>query len=234
MDKRLISLLGGMLLFLAACGKPSGETRSEATPSAPPPPQEESQSGTPEEKAAIDAGKPFLEAILRADYSAAYDQLSSHAKASMSLSQFVPPSGDSGAKEPAPLSNVTVQDFQSFMEKAIAFHGKPAKVISSSVMGLGPEALSGKGAAIERAFTIGLMPDTIPVEIRKASIRSQIGVTLSDEELKKTAQQEGISVEELQKDESFSPYCNLKVVLVEEDGKLKVGYFEFTPPSMMD
>jgi len=48
------------------------------------------------------------------------------------------------------------------------------------------------------------------------------------------AQQEGISVEELKKEESFDPYLNLKVVLVEEDGELKVGYFEFLPPSMMD
>jgi hypothetical protein len=48
------------------------------------------------------------------------------------------------------------------------------------------------------------------------------------------AQTQGISVEELKKDENFDPYFNLKVVLVEEDGELKVGYFEFLPPSMMD
>ena len=48
------------------------------------------------------------------------------------------------------------------------------------------------------------------------------------------AQQQGISVEELKKDEDFDPYCNLKVVLVEEGGQLKVGYFEFLPPSIMD
>jgi hypothetical protein len=41
-------------------------------------------------------------------------------------------------------------------------------------------------------------------------------------------------VEELKKEEAFYPYLNLKVVLVEEDGELKVGYFEFLPPSMMD
>ena len=45
---------------------------------------------------------------------------------------------------------------------------------------------------------------------------------------------EGISVEELKKREDFDPYFNLKVVLVEEGGQLKVGYFEFLPPSMMD
>ena len=46
--------------------------------------------------------------------------------------------------------------------------------------------------------------------------------------------QQGITVEELKKDENFEPYFNLKVVLVEEAGQLKVGYVEFMPPSMMD
>ena len=43
-----------------------------------------------------------------------------------------------------------------------------------------------------------------------------------------------ISVEDLKKSEDFDPYFNLKVVLVEEGGQLKIGYFEFLPPSMMD
>jgi len=41
-------------------------------------------------------------------------------------------------------------------------------------------------------------------------------------------------VDELKKDENFDPYFNLKIILVEEDGQLEVGYFEFLPPSMMD
>jgi hypothetical protein len=44
---------------------------------------------------------------------------------------------------------------------------------------------------------------------------------------------EGITVEELKKSEDFDPYFNLKVVLVDDGGELKIGYFEF-PPSMMD
>jgi len=38
----------------------------------------------------------------------------------------------------------------------------------------------------------------------------------------------------LQKDPDFQPYFNLKVVLVEEASALRVGYFEFLPPSMLD
>jgi hypothetical protein len=38
----------------------------------------------------------------------------------------------------------------------------------------------------------------------------------------------------LKKSEDFDPYFNLKVVLIEDGGQLKVGYFEFLPLSMMD
>ena len=48
------------------------------------------------------------------------------------------------------------------------------------------------------------------------------------------AQREGISVEDLKKSEDFDPYLNLKIVLVEEGGQLKIAYFEFLPPSMLD
>ena len=41
-------------------------------------------------------------------------------------------------------------------------------------------------------------------------------------------------MEELKNSPDFEPYFNIKVVLVEENGQLKVGYFEFLPPSMMD
>ncbi|HEX4696790.1 MAG TPA: hypothetical protein VH254_03880 [Candidatus Udaeobacter sp.] len=41
-------------------------------------------------------------------------------------------------------------------------------------------------------------------------------------------------MEDLKKGEDFDPYFNLKIVLVDEAGQLKIGYFEFMPPSMMD
>jgi hypothetical protein len=88
--------------------------------------------------------------------------------------------------------------------------------------------------AMDSMFAIGAMPDSIPAEIRRASLRGQIHTELSSEELEKVAQEQGISVEKLKKEEDFDPYLNLKVVLVEEDGELKVGYFEFLPPSIMD
>ena len=87
---------------------------------------------------------------------------------------------------------------------------------------------------MDSMFAIGAMPDWIPANIRRASLRGQIHTELSPQELQKVAQQQGLSVEELKKEEDFDPYLNLKVVLVEEGGQLKVGYFEFLPPSIMD
>ncbi|MGC2626978.1 MAG: hypothetical protein WA269_09090, partial [Candidatus Udaeobacter sp.] len=78
------------------------------------------------------------------------------------------------------------------------------------------------------------MPDWIPANIRRASLRGQIHTELSPQELQNAAQREGISVEDLKKSEDFDPYFNLKIVLVDEGGHLKVGYFEFLPPSMLD
>jgi hypothetical protein len=63
---------------------------------------------------------------------------------------------------------------------------------------------------------------------------ANVTAELSPQELEKVAKTQGITVEELKKEEDFDPYFNLKVVLVEEGGQLKVGYFEFLPPSMMD
>ena len=88
--------------------------------------------------------------------------------------------------------------------------------------------------AMDSMFAIGAMPEWIPADIRRASLRGQVHTELSPQELQNAAQREGISVEDLKKSEDFDPYFNLKVVLVNEGGQLKVGYFEFLPPSMLD
>jgi hypothetical protein len=87
---------------------------------------------------------------------------------------------------------------------------------------------------MDSMFAIGAMPEWIPADIRKASLRGQIHTELSPQELQNVAQREGISVEELNKNGGLDPYFNVKVVLVEEGGQLKIGYFEFLPPSIWD
>jgi hypothetical protein len=222
--------LAAAAFLLAGCGKAPSESTASGPDST-----EQTEELSPAEKAAVSAAQPFLNAIVNGDYPAAYALLSPYAKASMSPGQFVPPpEKNSAAHETKALTNPSLQDFQGFMAAAVNHYGKPAKILSSNVMSTDPNELAGKGAAIETAFIIGLMPSSTPVEIRRASVRSQIGVILPPDQLKKIAEERGMTVEELQKDEDSSFYFNLKVVLIEEGGALKVGYFEFTPPSMLD
>jgi hypothetical protein len=54
-------------------------------------------------------------------------------------------------------------------------------------------------------FAVGAIPDWIPADIRKASLRGQIHTELSPQELQNVAQREGISVEELKKSEDLIP-----------------------------
>ena len=133
---------------------------------------------------------------------------------------------------------MTAEQFAYLMQYVEAAHGAPRAPKMLHVFSTNPDVLNRRSkeqfCAMDSMFAIGAMPDWIPADIRRASLRGQIHTELSPQELQRAAQQEGISVEELQKDENFDPYLNLKVVLVEEGGQLKVGYFEFLPPSMLD
>lgn len=200
------------------------------------PPSGESESLTPQEKTIQAAAKPFLDAIAAGDYAKAHAQLSSHAKARMSPSQFIQPADEAAhaANQRQAAVNVSPRDFQLFVTKTANEYGTPSKVISADQIETDSAILQGKGDALETAFSIGLIPDTVPAQIRRGAVRAQIGVKLAPAQLKEIADRDGMTVEELEKSEDFEPYCNLKVVLVDEVGTLKVGYFEFTPPSMWD
>ena len=153
----------------------------------------------------------------------------------MSLNQFTPAAerADFQRNESNPLTNVTAEQFADLMKMVEAAHGTPRSPKMLHVFSTDAEVLNRRSkeqfGAVDSLFAIGAMPDSIPADVRRASLRGQIHTELSPQELEKVAQTEGISVEELKKDENFDPYFNLKVVLVEEDGELKVGYFEFLP-----
>jgi hypothetical protein len=194
----------------------------------------------PDERKYLLATKPFLIAIANRKYADAYALLSSHAKARMSFNQFTPAEEQATFQqiESNPYMNVTAEQFAYLMRYVEAARGAPRAPKMLSVFSTDPDVLNRRSreqfGAMDSMFAIGAMPDWIPANIRRASLRGQIHTALSPQELAKVAQQEGISVEALKKDEDFDPYLNLKVVLVEEGGQLKIGYFEFLPPSMLD
>jgi hypothetical protein len=186
------------------------------------------------------AAKPFLIAIANRKYADAYALLSRYAKARMSFNQFTPAEDDATYQqyEQSPYDNVTAEQFAYLMQYVEAARGAPRAPKMLHVYSTDPEVLNRRSkeqfGAVDSMFAIGAMPEWIPADIRKASLRGQIATELSPQELQNLAQREGISVEELKKDEDFDPYLNVKLVLVEEGGQLSVGYFEFLPPSIWD
>ncbi|MGC2353680.1 MAG: hypothetical protein WA496_09805 [Candidatus Udaeobacter sp.] len=234
------SVIAAILLpaFLINCGKKTQGGKERAAQKS----EDDflDKDAKPDERKYLLAAKPFFIAIANRKYADAYALLSSHAKARMSFNQFTPAEEQATFQqyESQPYMNVTAAQFAYLMQYVEAARGAPSGPKMLSVFSTEPDVLNRRSkeqfGAMDSMFAIGAMPDWIPANIRRASLRGQIHTELSQQELQKVAQQQGISVEELKKDEDFDPYLNLKVVLVEEGGQLKVGYFEFLPPSMMD
>lgn len=237
---RVTTLIAAILLpgLLTSCGKkgPGGEKNTAQK-------SEDDfldKDAKPDERKYLVAAKPFFVAVANRRYPDAYALLSSHARARMSFNQFTPAEDQATFQqyESQPYSNVTAEQFAYLMQYVEAARGAPRAPKMLSVFSTDSDVLNRRSkeqfGAMDSMFAIGAMPDWIPAAIRRASLRGQIHTELSPQELQKVAQQQGISMEELKKDENFDPYFNLKVVLVEENGQLRVGYFEFLPPSMMD
>jgi hypothetical protein len=194
----------------------------------------------PDERKYLLAAKPFFIAVANRKYADAYALLSSHAIARMSLEQFKPSEqeSDSQQNQAYVFDNVTADQFAYLMQYVQAAHGATRAPKMLHVFSTDSHVLNRRSkeqfGAMDSMFAIGAMPDWIPADIRRASLRGQIHTELSPQELEKVAATEGISVEELKKSEDFDPYFNLKVVLVDDGGELKIGYFEFLPPSIWD
>jgi len=221
-------------MLLTSCGKkgPDGEKKTAQK-------SEDDfldKDAKPDERKYLLAAKPFFIAIANRKYPDAYALLSTHARARMSFNQFTPAEEQATFQqyESNPYTNVTAEQFAYLMQYVEAARGAPRAPKMLSVFSTDPDVLNRRSreqfGAMDSMFAIGAMPDWIPAAIRRASLRGQIHTELSPQELERVAAQQGVTVEALRKSEDF----NLKVILVEENGLLKVGYFEFLLPSMMD
>ena len=227
-------LLSAAAIIISGCGQKS-ETVSVAAKEA---------ALDAEVKAAerpyFDAAKPFAEAISARDYAKAYGYLSSHAKARMSRNQFVAPEDDNAYKknEASVSVNPGPEEFARLMNATEKEYGKPSKLSVLDVFSTDRVVLSGKATStedkLEAMFAIGMMPASVPADLRRASLRSKVAVELSSEQLAESAKALQMSPEKLKADPDFQPSVTLKMVLVEEAGALKVGYFEFLPPGIWD
>jgi len=194
----------------------------------------------PDERKYLLAAKPFFVAVASRKYADAHALLSRYAIARMSLEQFKPSESDADAQQNQAyvFDNVTAEQFAYLMQYVEAARGAPRAPKMLHVFSTDADVLNRRSTeqfgAMDSMFAIGAMPEWIPADIRRASLRGQIHTELSPQELEKVAATHGITVEELKKSDDFDPYLNLKVVLVDESGQLKIGYFEFLPPSIMD
>ncbi|MCW8128825.1 MAG: hypothetical protein KIS92_00445 [Planctomycetota bacterium] len=227
----LVLGISGMLFSCGGGGK-SGESALAETGEA---------EVTAEERPFYDAGKPFFEAVARRDYEAAYAMLSSHARTRFSKNQITLPDDMAEVnRNDAAAVPITAADLALKMAQVEKEYGKPAELQSYHVYTIEKAVLTKTKkeelGELDSAFALGTMPDSTPMDIRRASLKGQIRVELTEERLAQIAKDEGIKLEDLKENMSVEggPYFNLKAVLVEEHGELKVGYFEVRPPSMLD
>jgi len=225
-------------VLLTGCGKKGQEGEKETVQKS----EDDflDKDAKPDERKYLLAAKPFFMAVASRRYADAYALLSRYAIARMSLEQFKPAPEDSDSQQSQSYAfdNVTPEQFSYLMQYVEAAHGAPRAPKMLHVFSTDPDVLNRRSkeqfGAMDSMFAIGAMPEWIPADIRRASLRGQIHTELSPQELEKVAAKEGISVEDLKKSDDFDPYFNLKLVLVEEGGQFKIGYFEFLPPSIMD
>lgn len=236
----LVIVLASILLplLLTGCGKNSQEEKKNNVQKG-----EDAfldPTAKPDERKYLLAAKPFFVAVANRKYADAYALLSRYAKARMSFNQFTPAEDDATYQqyEQSPYDNVTAEQFAYLMQYVEAARGAPRAPKMLHVYSTDPDVLNRRSkeefGAVDSMFAVGAIPDWIPADIRKASLRGQIHTELSPQELQIVAQREGMSVEDLKKSEDFDPYFNVKLILVEEGGQLSVGYFEFLPPSIWD
>jgi len=215
-----------------SCGK---KTERPASNTVAPSPAEEN---TPlETQRYVQAAERFVRAVANRKYDEAYGMLSSHAKSRMTPNQFVAPADALTLQHDllSPLSEVSAKKFDDLMKEVEELYGVPQAIESLVVFSTDPSVLArlkqDESGHLDCADAIGAMPDAIPTEIRRASIHAQIATQLTPSQLEQTAAAMDLKPEELQDDPSFKPSFNMKLVLVEEDGQVVVGYFEVLPAS---
>ena len=191
---------------------------------------------SPQEIDCLLAAKDFYVAVADGDYERAYDLLSEHATRNVHPYQFAPAeaAGRATGSDPARLDQLTKADFVSEMQELAQRFGPPRDVLDLYLYESDPDVLSGKGDRLDVMFAIGMMPDSVPAELRKAAFRGEIRCRFKEEDMPQVMDETGLSAEELEHSDDFYPYFNLKTVVLAEEGELRVGYFEFLPPSILD
>jgi hypothetical protein len=196
------------------------------------------------EKPYLEASRAILKSLEQRDYSKFYDSFSPLAFQGCDSGQFAP--RDDNPTSPATtkkLNGLTRDEFLQQMAQMESILGIPWRLDSVYVQTIDKEELAGRADALTNAFNIGAISSEIPAEIRRASLRAQIKIQLPEEAAQTIAQELKIPIEDVRAGKIPEndvdhldewPYLTFKYVLIEDQGQLKIGYFEFLPPSMLD
>ena len=180
------------------------------------------------EKEQLLAGRPFHEAIANRDYEGAFALLSDYAKQDVSRRQVAQNLSLAEEKDLAQkprIESLTLATFKEWMAKFEQVYGTPLEINEMAVDEMDPEILAGGGNAMDTAFSIGLISDNVPPEIRRSVIRSYITGRHTEKNAQFLMESEGLTEAEVH--EYLEPQYEMKTVMVEIDGQLKVGHFEF-------
>ncbi|OAI51830.1 hypothetical protein AYO47_06790 [Planctomyces sp. SCGC AG-212-M04] len=165
----------------------------------------------------IKAARPFVDAISQKRYEAAFAELSPLAVANAYRDQFIPRT--EREQQRTSVAPLTQESFKELMGEAEKVLGTPISLESLDVVSRDPEILSGRGDAIERSYVMGGTPESVPTSVRRAALQAMIATKHPDFPDAK---------------DGDGPSLKLKIILTEEDGKLRVGYFELSLPSILD
>ena len=127
-----------------------------------------------------------------------------------------------------------VEKMNAIVERAGKFYGMESLYVESTDAGILAGKTRDNWDKLDVMYAIGMMSEKVPTDIRRASVRGMITLEFTPEAAEQLKKQWGVANLDELYEEGEAPYCKLKTVLVEEDGELKVAYFEFVPPSMLD
>src|SRR5947207_11129506 len=177
---RVTTLIAAILL--TSCGKKAPEGKKNTAQKS----EDDflDKDAKPDERKYLVAAKPFFIAVANRKYADAYALLSSHARARMSFNQFTPAEEQATFQqyESQPYVNVTAAQFAYLMQYVEAARGTPRAPKTLYVFSTNPDVLNRRSkeqfGAMDSMFAIGAMPDWIPANIRRASLRGQIHIEL--------------------------------------------------------
>lgn len=197
----------------------------------------------PEEARYLKAAQPILDAIAARDYGRLFDLTSPLALKRVEAFQFAPAHDAEGEPLDRPaLHNVTREQFLEGLKRMEEELGTPLEIQHAYILTADPEELAGGGDEFDRMMNLGAISNDVPPAIRRASLQAQISVRVPEKHVAAVASDLGVTEDEVRSGSVFGPegptdgeqpYLNVRLILVEDKG-LKLGYFEFSPPSMLD